>query len=95
LHSQFLQARQRMSEPYILAGDDVEGLYDTFRRQIHRLGDPQFATALAQEPPDVIAAVGCFIPFGLVCPRTRALIGSMPHVSFPADRITEEDRKHP
>ena len=84
-----------MAEPYILAGDDVERLYHTFGQQITRLGDPQFAAALAQEPPDVIAAVGCFIPYGFVCPRTRALIRSVPHIAFPADRITEEDRKHP
>ena len=44
-----------MAEPYILAGDDVERLYHTFGQQITRLGDPQFAAALAQEPPDVIA----------------------------------------
>jgi hypothetical protein len=84
-----------MAEPYILGGDDVEGLYDTFGKQIARVGDPQFAAVLAHEPPDVIAAVGYFIPYALVCPRTRALIRSVPHVSFPADRITEEDRKHP
>ena len=95
LHAQFLEARQRVSQPYILLGHDTEERYDTFGQQIRRLGDVRFAAALSREPPDVIAAVGHFIQYELVCPRTRALIRSVPDVSFIAVRMTEEDAKHP
>jgi hypothetical protein len=85
-----------MDEPYILAGEDVERLYATFRNQLRRLGDTRFATALSQERPDVVAAVGELLDTASLAPQfpqTYRVCRSAPNIPFPAVKITEEDRK--
>ena len=96
LHSQFAEARARMAQPYILAGEDVERLFFTFRDQLHKLGDGRFAAAISQEPPEVIAAVAGFMDLRSLdpdFPQTRRVLLSAPKIDFPAVRVTDEDRK--
>ena len=96
LHRKFVEARARMAEPYILAGEDVERLYFTFRDQLRQLGDERFAAALSKEPPDVVAAVAGFTDVRSLepnFPQTRRILDSAPKINFPAVKITEEDRK--
>jgi hypothetical protein len=98
LHGQFLDARARMDEPYIIAGEGDMGLMLTFRDQLNRLGDERFAAALSQEPPDVVAAVWWFVDPRLArspCPKTIAVLASAPPIRFAAVRATEEDLKRP
>ena len=93
LHEQFWQARKRMFEPYILAGEDTFLLYRTFQAQLERLGDRRFSAALSKEDELVIAAVRGFIQPTTVAeyPLTKALLSSAPHFQFPAERVTQED----
>jgi hypothetical protein len=96
LHAQFAEARARMAEPYILAGEDVERLFFTFRDQLRRLGDERFAAALSKESPDVVAAVAGFTDFRSLdsgYPQTRRVLESAPKIDFPAVKVTDEDRK--
>ncbi len=96
LHSQFLEARVRMDEPYVLAGEDVERIYFTFRNQLRHLGDARFAAALSRERHDVIAAVAELIDvasLGPQFPKTSRVCESAPKISFPAVKITQEDRR--
>jgi hypothetical protein len=95
LHDQFVRARARMTEPYVLAGEDTLLLSRTFRYQLQRLGDARFAALLSKEPLDVISAVGGFIESRIARahPQTDRVLQSVPNIEFPAERVTAANAK--
>ena len=75
LREQFVAVGARLGEAEPISSDEFHKRGRPFRFQLKELGDETFSTALAKEPPSVIAAVGAVLePKDLTeFPRTRDL----------------------
>lgn len=89
----FAQVLARMQEPYILAGEDVEMLYQHAGQWFKNHDDTQAVTRLETATPDERAAFQAFtrqmhLPEH---PKTRELLRISHKRPFPAEIVTAKD----
>ena len=83
LHTIFLAAYVRMSDPY-LGGEDLESMVNCMEKLLKKRGDTAFAESLTLERPEVRAAVGRFLQPAQLrgAPKTQQLIAKAPKIDF-------------
>ncbi len=96
LHTCFLAAYVRMSDPYF-GGEDLESIYGCMKQLLAALGDASFAEALGYERGEVRSAVGDFLePKQLrTNPLTRRLLKNSPKIDFPLSQSNRDEKKSP
>lgn len=94
IHACFARTVERMKQPAILAGEDIEILMNEMDYLFYSLGDRRFAEALARESASTRSALNEFIdPKRLEgsTAHTKAIFAATPHHDFPANVTTRED----
>ena len=96
LHTCFLAAYVRMSDPY-LGGEDLESIFGCMESLLSTLGDTSFAEALAFERGEVQSAVGGFLQAKQLrdTPKTQQLIEKSPKIDFPLSQSGRDESKSP
>ena len=96
LHTCFLAAYVRMSDPYF-GGEDLESMDWCMESLLTTLGDASFAEALAFERGEVQSAVGAFLEAKQLrgTPKTRRLVEKSPKIDFPLAQSNRDESKSP